>query len=45
MDFQRISVSLIGNATKDAEVKAARESGNVYGDFTVAVKDREAPTG
>lgn len=41
MDYQKITVSLIGNATKDAEVKAARESGNVYSDFTVAVKDRQ----
>jgi single stranded DNA-binding protein len=41
MDFQRISVSLLGNATKDAAVKAARESGHIYGDFTVAVKDRQ----
>jgi single-strand DNA-binding protein len=41
MDFQKISAVLIGNATKDAEVKAARESGKVYGDFTVAVKDRQ----
>jgi single stranded DNA-binding protein len=44
VDFQRISVSLIGNATKDAEVKAAKESGKVYGDFTVAVKDRQKET-
>ena len=44
MDFQRISVSLIGNATKDAEVKTAKESGNTYGDFTVAVKDRQKET-
>ena len=41
MDFQKISALLIGNATKDGEVKAARESGKVYGDFTVAVKDRQ----
>jgi len=44
MDYQKISVSLIGNATKDAEVKAARESGHVYGDFTVAVRDRQKET-
>ena len=44
MDYQKISAVLIGNATKDAEVKAARESGNVYGDFTVAVKDRQKET-
>ena len=41
MDYQKISAVLIGNATKDAEVKAARESGKVYGDFTLAVKDRQ----
>jgi single stranded DNA-binding protein len=44
MDFQKISALLIGNATKDAEVKAARESGKVYGDFTVAVKARQQET-
>jgi single stranded DNA-binding protein len=41
MDYQKISAVLIGNATKDGEVKAARESGKVYGDFTLAVKDRQ----
>ena len=44
MDYQRISVSLIGNATKDAAVKQAKESGNAYGDFTVAVRDRQQET-
>jgi single-strand DNA-binding protein len=39
MDYQHISVCVIGNATKDAEVKAAKESGAVYGDFTVAVRE------
>lgn len=44
MDYQNISVCLIGNATKDAEVKAAKESGNLYGDFTVAVRDQKQET-
>jgi single stranded DNA-binding protein len=44
VDYQKISVCLIGNATKDAQVKTAKESGNIYGDFTVAVKDRQKET-
>lgn len=44
MDYQKISAILIGNATKDADVKAAKETGNVYGDFTVAVRDRQKET-
>jgi single stranded DNA-binding protein len=44
MDYQRIAVSLIGNATKDGAVKAARESGHVYGDFTLAVRDKQKET-
>lgn len=44
MDYQKISVCLIGNATKDAEVKAAKESGHVYGDFIVAVRDQKQET-
>src|SRR5262245_34635031 len=40
----RIAVSLIGNATKDGVVKAAQESGHVYGDFTLAVRDKQQET-
>jgi single stranded DNA-binding protein len=35
---------LIGNATHDAEVKQAKESGNAYGDFRVAVRNRNDET-
>lgn len=44
MDFQRITVSLIGNATKDAEVKQAKESHNQYGDVRLAVRNRTGET-
>lgn len=44
MDFQRITVSLIGNATKDAEVKQAKESDKHYGDFRLAVRNRTGET-
>jgi len=44
MDYQRIDTVLIGNATRNAEVKHAQESGNAYGDFTVAVKNRRRET-
>lgn len=44
MDYQRISVSLIGNVTKDAEVKQAKESGKSYGDFRLAVRNRQGET-
>ena len=37
MDYQKITVNLIGNATQDGEVKEAKESGNPYGDFRLAV--------
>lgn len=35
---------MIGNATRDAEVKQARESGNHYGDFRIAVRNRDDET-
>jgi single stranded DNA-binding protein len=44
MDYQKITVNLIGNATHDAEVKQAKESGNQYGDFRLAVRDRNDET-
>jgi single stranded DNA-binding protein len=44
LDYQAISVHLIGNATHDAEIKAAKESGNRYGDFRLAVRDRSDET-
>ena len=44
MDYQKITVNLIGNATHDAEVKQAKESGNPYGDFRLAVRDRNDET-
>jgi single-stranded DNA-binding protein len=37
-------VCLIGNATRDAEVKHAKESGSSYGDFRLAVKNRKGET-
>ena len=42
MDYQRIF--LIGNATKDAQVKRAKTSDNEYGDFTLAVSNRKDET-
>jgi len=44
MDYQEISVHLIGNATHDGEIKAAKESGKRYGDFRLAVRDRNDET-
>jgi single-strand DNA-binding protein len=44
MDYQKMTVVLIGNATQDAEVKAAKESGKVYGDFRLAVRNRQGDT-
>lgn len=44
LDYQAISVYLIGNATHDGEVKQAKESGNAYGDFRLAVRDRNDET-
>lgn len=35
---------LIGNITHDAELKQAKETGNRYGDFRLAVKNREGET-
>ena len=37
-------MSLIGNATHDAEVKQAKESGKRYADFRLAVRDRNSET-
>ena len=44
MDYQRIAVSLIGNAAHDAEIKQAKESGKPYGDFRLAVRSRNGET-
>ena len=44
LDYQGISVHLIGNATHDAEIKQAKESGNRYGDFRLAVRNRNEET-
>ena len=44
MDYQNITVNLIGNATHDAEIKAAQESDKRYGDFRLAVRDRNDET-
>ena len=44
MDYQNITVNLIGNATHDAEIKQAKESDNRYGDFRLAVRDRKDET-
>jgi single-stranded DNA-binding protein len=44
MDYQRINVCLIGNAIQDAVLKQAKESGHAYGDFRLAVRDREGKT-
>jgi hypothetical protein len=38
------SVSLIGNTTKDAEMKEVKESGNLYGDYHLAVQDHQQAT-
>jgi single stranded DNA-binding protein len=44
MDYQRMAVSLIGNVTQDAECKQAQESGKLYGDFRLAVRNRQGET-
>ena len=44
LDYQKITVNLIGNATRDGEVKEAKESGNRYGDFRLAVRNRNDET-
>jgi single-stranded DNA-binding protein len=44
MDYQKITASLIGNATHDAEIKLARDSEHRYGDFRLAVRNREGET-
>ena len=45
MDYERIAVFLIGNATRDGEVKEAKaEGGQQYGDFRLAVRDRKDET-
>ena len=41
VDYQHIAIFLIGNATQDAEVKQAKDSGKSYGDFRLAVRDRK----
>jgi single stranded DNA-binding protein len=44
MDYQKINVVLIGNATQDAAVKQAKESGKAYGDFRLAVRNQQGET-
>jgi single-stranded DNA-binding protein len=44
MDYQKITASLIGNATRDAEIKLARDSENRYGDFHMAVRNHTGET-
>ena len=41
MDYKHISANLIGNATQNAEIKQAKESGTRYGDFHLAVSGRK----
>lgn len=44
MDYQKITVLLIGNVTQDAAIKAAKASGKTYGDFHLAVRNRQGET-
>ena len=44
MDYHKIAAILIGNATRDAEIKVARDSENRYGDFRLAVRNRSGET-
>jgi single-stranded DNA-binding protein len=44
MDYQRITASLIGNATRDAEIKLAHDSEHRYGDFRMAVRNHTGET-
>jgi single-stranded DNA-binding protein len=44
MDFQSITACLIGNATRDAEIKLARDSEHRYGDFRMAVRNHTGET-
>lgn len=44
MDYQKMTVVLIGNVTQNAEVKQAKESGKSYGDFRLAVRNRQGET-
>ena len=44
MDYQRITAVLLGNATQDAAIKTAKESGNHYADFRLAVRNRQGET-
>lgn len=44
LDYQKITASLIGNATHDAQIKLARDSENRYGDFRMAVRNRVGET-
>jgi single stranded DNA-binding protein len=44
LDYQHIVVFLIGNATQDAQVKQAKEGGQSYGDFRLAVRNRQGET-
>ena len=41
MDYERIAVFLICNATQDAEIKQAKESGNSCADFRLGVRSRQ----
>lgn len=44
LDYQRITVFLIGNATHDGEVKQGQENDTTFGDFRLAVRDRNGET-
>jgi single-stranded DNA-binding protein len=44
MDYQRIAAFLIGNATQDAEIKQAKQGSSQYGDFRLAVRNRQGET-
>ncbi len=41
MDYQRITVYLIGNATRDGRVSSALAGSTRYGEFRLAVRNRE----
>src|SRR5688572_11126058 len=44
VDYQKITASLIGNATHYAEIKLAHDSESRYCDFRMAVRNRAGET-
>lgn len=44
MDYQKITLMLIGNATQNTVVKQAKANGKPYGDFRLAVRNRTSET-